>query len=190
MVLTVLAPVHEAAASAPLRKVSTTGAKAAAPRTKRRRRWSASKGIPEPLVSPFAAANSVDFGACSIASVFSIAIAPINYIPADQSGFCQSLHFVNLANRRVSIGKNPAPPGLREARDLRPANQTIHRSILAYSRLHVRETSRNNSRSCQRSREPPYQPLAFQCQIILRTTTSKFHTIFQHSKQVHYKSMD
>jgi len=47
------APVHEAAASAPLRKVSTKGAKATAPRTKRRRSlafaaisgWSVATGL-------------------------------------------------------------------------------------------------------------------------------------------------
>jgi hypothetical protein len=66
---TSFAPVHEAAASAPLRKVSTKGAKATAPRTKRLRLFSIIEVSLGSAVSPVADDKSTNFPESSNDSV-------------------------------------------------------------------------------------------------------------------------
>jgi hypothetical protein len=76
LTLAIFTPVHEAAASAPLRKVSTSGATAIAPRTKRRRRWSMSDVWLGLTASPSASDRPVEAAVSSIDSVLFIVLLP------------------------------------------------------------------------------------------------------------------
>lgn len=140
-------PVHDSAASAPLRSVNTNGAAASAPRTKRRRLFSVIEVSPGMAVSPVEDDKSGEFPAPSSDSVVFIDSTPKNI-----RARCRRFIFSRLASPWSTSGSlsSPATPSPRT----KPSQNQV-RPLLEYPNFRARGASLQSikSRFCKKNRK-------------------------------------